>query len=279
MMENIFSPPYRKLKLLLILPVFTLLFYAFARPDYQYAVQGGNTTGQPTLQPGNGKKVTGRLVMPDGKPLQGAHIIIAETTIGTVSDENGSFTLENVPEDAALCITYVGYKSKVIKSKFIGTKSIMMDADTISYAKGLPAVAPPPPPPPPPQPGVEKSEKGITPAPSVGQAIEPVVPAPSKEEIFTAVEEIPAFPGGYNALRDYIQKNLKHPGGVTKKGEVEVTFLVTKEGEIAAATVTKSLHPQLDLEAMRLVTSMPDWKPGMQNGKPVDVQMKLPVEF
>ena len=96
------------------------------------------------------------------------------------------------------------------------------------------------------------------------------------------VEELPEFPGGANALNAWITKNKRDlSAGIKEKidGEVYVTFIVTSKGKISTPIIKKSLHPMLDLEAMRLVSSMPDWKPGSQNGKPVPVQMMLPVAF
>lgn len=63
------------------------------------------------------------------------------------------------------------------------------------------------------------------------------------------------------------------------QGRVIVTFVVRKNGEIVDAKVVKSVHPQLDAEALRIINGMPNWTPGMQNGKPVNVKFALPVSF
>jgi protein TonB len=97
-----------------------------------------------------------------------------------------------------------------------------------------------------------------------------------------AVEELPEFPGGTNAMNAWITNNKKNlSAGISEKidGQVYVTFIVTSKGKISTPLIKKSLHPLLDLEALRLVNNMPDWKPGKQDGKPVDVQMMIPVEF
>ena len=149
MMENIFNSPYRKMKILFILPVFAIVFYACVKPDYQYISQYDNPGNQDIVSQSQTKKLKGNVVQQDGKPLQGAHIIVAGTTIGTSTDENGNFSIENVPEDAALVISFVGYKSKVIKSEFASRAPIKMEKDTIDYLNTNPDVSPPPPPPPP----------------------------------------------------------------------------------------------------------------------------------
>lgn len=268
MMENIFNSPFRKMKLLLILPVFALVFYAFAKPDYQYAASNDNNVNQNLAPQSSDKKIKGSIVTSNGTPLQGAHIIVAGTTIGTSSDANGNFSLENVPADAALAVSYVGYKSKVIKSEFVSRNPIKMEQDTITILNEDISTPPPPPPPPPPSPLKEKSSNGE--------------PSPINTDMFVAVEELPSFPGGTDAMGSWIIQNLKYPGeAYTKKitGKVYVDFMVSSTGKIRNVKVTRAVNPLLDAEAIRVIGSMPDWKPGMQHGKPVDVQLKVPVEF
>ena len=97
------------------------------------------------------------------------------------------------------------------------------------------------------------------------------------------VEELPEFPGGgADAMRDWLVHNIKYPAEAVKSGItgiVNVVFVVTKEGKVKDVKVIKSVHPLLDAEAVRVVKSMPDWKPGSQAGKPVSVQMVVPVSF
>jgi hypothetical protein len=337
MMENIFNSPYRKMKLLLILPVFAIVFYAFAKPDYQYSSQNGSPGTQSTLAQSSDKKISGKIMQNDGKPLQGAHVIIINTTIGTITDEKGNFSLENVPPDAAIAVTYVGFKSKVIKSEFVDKGPIKMERDTINLGNSLPDIPapPPPPPPPPPSTGVKENED-LTPSPAAlnirdtnggppplivldgvitDKDISTINPetvesmtalknefaikkygdkgkngaieitskkAQSEKEMFVAVEELPQFPGGSAGLQSWIRSNLKHPADpVYSKinGKVYVTFIVTSKGKVSTPMINKSLQPILDLEAIRLISSMPNWKPGTQDGKAVDVQMMMPVEF
>jgi TonB family protein len=80
----------------------------------------------------------------------------------------------------------------------------------------------------------------------------------------------------------WIIANIKYPAEAAKvkiTGKVYVSFLVDKNGKVINASVKKSASPSLDAEAKRVISSMPDWKPGSQSGKPVDVQMLVPVEF
>ncbi len=99
---------------------------------------------------------------------------------------------------------------------------------------------------------------------------------------FVIVEQMPQFPGGEKEMMKFIYANLKYPDEAFKKkitGNVYVTFLVSNSGKIKNAEVKKAVHPLLDAEAKRVIGSMPDWKPGTQSGKAVDVNYMVPVEF
>ncbi|HAQ21008.1 MAG TPA: hypothetical protein DCR40_17505 [Prolixibacteraceae bacterium] len=101
-------------------------------------------------------------------------------------------------------------------------------------------------------------------------------------DVFTMVEEMPEFPGGAEAINPFIKANLQYPEkavetGIT--GKVFVNFMISKTGKVENVKVTKSLHPLLDAEAVRVIKLMPDWKPGTQNGEKVDVKFNLPVYF
>ena len=273
MMKNIIISPYRKMKVLFILPVFAIVLYAFAKPEYQYVSQADNQGTQNLRSQSSDRIIKGTIVDQNGTPLPGASVIVMGTTVGSTSDLKGFFNIENVPEDAAIVVSFVGYKSKVIKSEFVSDATIKMEKDTISYLNSTVSMPfPPPPPPPPPPPSKIKNSK----------VTEAETHEKSGEDIFVVVEELPEFPGGANALNAWITENKKDLGqGINEKidGEVYVTFIVTSKGKISTPIIKKSLHPLLDLEALRLVSNMPEWKPGSQNGKPVPVQIMLPVKF
>ena len=117
------------------------------------------------------------------------------------------------------------------------------------------------------------------------KAKEVVVDEKPKEEetkVFDVVEQMPQFPGGPNALFEYLSKNIKYPvvaeeNGI--QGRVIVTFVVERDGSITDVKVAKSVDPSLDKEAMRVVKSMPHWIPGKQNGSAVRVKYTVPVTF
>ena len=101
-------------------------------------------------------------------------------------------------------------------------------------------------------------------------------------EIFTIVEEMPEFPGGMAKLADYLAKNIKYPQMAREsgiQGRVFVNFVVEPDGHVSNVNVMRSLGGGCDEEAMRVVKSMPKWKPGKQRGKAVRVSYILPVNF
>ena len=102
------------------------------------------------------------------------------------------------------------------------------------------------------------------------------------KDVYVVVEELPEFKGGNGALVQYLGENFKYPQEAVKHnitGSVMVTFVVTAAGKITDVKVETPVNPLLDAEAVRLVSNMPDWKPGMQSGSAVDVNMKMPIEF
>ncbi len=101
-------------------------------------------------------------------------------------------------------------------------------------------------------------------------------------EIFTIVEEMPDFPGGMAKLAEYLAKNIKYPQMAREsgiQGRVFVNFVVEPDGSVSNVNVMRSLGGGCDEEAMRVVKSMPKWKPGKQRGKAVRVSYILPVNF
>jgi protein TonB len=105
---------------------------------------------------------------------------------------------------------------------------------------------------------------------------------PDEGKVFTIVEEMPSFPGGEEKMLEYIQKNVKYPALARENnitGRVYVTFVIDKDGKIKDARILRGIGGGCDEEALRVVKSMPDWKAGRQNGRSVQVQFNLPVNF
>ncbi len=103
-----------------------------------------------------------------------------------------------------------------------------------------------------------------------------------EEEVFKSVEEQPEFPGGVAKLLEYVQKNLKYPMMAREsdiQGRVFVGFIVEKDGSITNVQVLRGIGGGCDEEAVRVVQSLPKFKPGKQRGNPVRVQYTLPIVF
>ena len=119
--------------------------------------------------------------------------------------------------------------------------------------------------------------------------IAPIVTDYQKQEkeeeespIFYIVEEMPEFPGGELALRKFLANSIKYPviaqeNGI--QGKVYVSFVVGRDGRVSDARVIRPVDPSLDAEALRVVNSLPVWKPGKQRGKPVRVAFSVPINF
>lgn len=102
------------------------------------------------------------------------------------------------------------------------------------------------------------------------------------EGVFVMVEKMPEFPGGNEAMAQYIINNIKYPEQAKKEnisGKVYVSFVVEKDGSISRVKVIKGIGGGCDEEALRVVRKMPKWEPGTQHGKPVRVQYTLPLNF
>ena len=95
----------------------------------------------------------------------------------------------------------------------------------------------------------------------------------------TKIDEIPKFPG---RVTQYLIDNIHYPDDAFNKkieGKVFTKFVISSTGEVTDVEVVKGLHPSLDAEAIRVLSAMPKWRPGTLQGKPVDVQLSLPISF
>ncbi|MDE5940826.1 MAG: energy transducer TonB [Muribaculaceae bacterium] len=105
---------------------------------------------------------------------------------------------------------------------------------------------------------------------------------PVKEEIFTAVEQMPQFPGGEAELLKYIATHIKYPTMAAEnniQGRVVVKFVVKKDGQVGDVVVVRGKDPDLDKEAVRVVKTLPKFIPGKMNGQAVSVWYTLPINF
>ena len=201
----------------------------------------------------------------------------------------------------ALAVLFVGFEWSSSISKLDETVIVqdVLAEEEIEITQRDPT---PPPPPPPPEPEVpeiidvveERVENQIDLSSleddqSRAQVATYTPPPPPKaieeeatEEIFVVVEQQPEFPGGMSALMKFLGDNIKYPviaqeNGI--QGRVITTFVVERDGSITDINVVRGQDPSLDKEAVRVIKTMPRWKPGQQRGKPVRVRFTLPVQF
>jgi protein TonB len=171
-------------------------------------------------------------------------------------------------------------------------------------------IAPPPPPPPPPPDAVQqaryvppvvvdsikpeeatqlmsadqaqvevKNEEVVAEVAVVAEEVQENV---DEAEPFVVVEEMPMFPGGESALLAYISEHTQYPEVAKEnniQGKVIVRFCVTSKGGVDKVEILKSVDPELDKEAIRVVKTLPAFKPGKQGGKPVPVWYMVPINF
>ena len=117
---------------------------------------------------------------------------------------------------------------------------------------------------------------------AMGYAQEDSTTAKTETSVESVVEKQPEFPGGMNALMQYLQRSIRYPAICLQQGiqgRVVVQFVVDADGSITDIQVVKRVNPHLDKEAVRVVSAMPKWIPGMQNGENVRTKFTLPVSF
>ena len=175
---------------------------------------------------------------------------------------------------------------------------LVFEEEIIPITEQPEQAAPPPPPAAPPiaetltivEDDADVEETTIATSEDTNQAVEiKYVPVaveeeePEEQTIFEVVEQMPEFPnGGMAGLMQYLSKNIKYPTIAQEngtQGRVTVQFVVNRDGSIVDAKVLRGVDPYLDKEAIRVISSMPKWKPGMQRGKAVRVKYTVPVMF
>ena len=102
------------------------------------------------------------------------------------------------------------------------------------------------------------------------------------QDVYKSVEQMPQFPGGEAAMMKYLSQNIQYPPSAAKnnvEGRVILQFVVEKDGQIGEVKIVRSVDPELDAEAVRVIKTMPNFIPGRQDGKPVAVWYTIPISF
>ena len=258
MMLHTKSPRQRYLKLLAFLPIVAVALavnaekvtdvvytHAEATSMEQMLAEAVSETTQPeaVVADDNEKFIAKGIVYDYSEdkptPIVGAIVQVSGTKRGTVTDKEGRFKIE-VSKGEKLEVAYVGYEST-----FLGVSKAFSDEGR-DYIVGL-------------------MKEGSDP-----------------NKAFDVVEEMPQYPGGAQALMEYLAQNIKYPAEAEKagiQGRVILTFVVDQDGRAIEPKVVRSVDPLLDAEALRLISTMPKWVPGKQNGEVVRVKYTLPIQF
>jgi TonB family protein len=281
------------------LPAFALLLFAFAEPEFKTKPVEKPTPATNVQKAEKEQVIHGKVVRDDNKkPLAGASIVIKGTSIGTVSDFEGNFTLTNPNPEVdsnngglitEFVISYVGYQTEsqrfgpplgqpdkegVLTRYDFSLKEAVIVLDMMELIKQLP---------PPPPPISSKSEKSSLSAKD--KATPPPPPPPpaktdAEEEVFVVVEELPKYPKGMGFLANDVMQKEKIMARENKaKGKAKIGFTVSETGKVTDVKIIEAENETAGRAAASIIEKMPDWKPGRQHGKPVPVKYILPMEF
>ena len=133
------------------------------------------------------------------------------------------------------------------------------------------------------KPNEEKQQTTVTETETIlEQPVYDTEAATLQDSIYRVSEVMPQYPGGPNEMMRYIQENIKYPQSAKDnkiEGRVYVSFVVEKDGSITNAAVIRGIDKECDAEALRVVSSMPKWNPGQQDGKNVRTQFTIPIIY
>jgi TonB family protein len=191
-----------------------------------------------------GKTISGRVLDAAGQPLPGVTVLLKGTTQGTVTDQEGKYSLPLPPglEAATLAYNAIGYtgQEKKVSAQDLAAVDVSLAADTRSLSEV--AVM-----------GYGKDSKSAA-----------------------AADASPV--GGWNHFKQQLQANLRHPaeaGGRKVSGRVVVGFTVNADGSLGDIRVLKSLSPATDAEALRLLQQGPRWQPASAGPQPIRISIRF----
>ena len=307
------SNPWARLKYLYILPLAAASVAAFARPEVSNSldeISSAKVSDLASIMKADGEKsvenisekkvkVSGKVVEEaTGRLVTGASILVRGTTYGTLAID-GKFSIE-ANEGDVLVVSFIGLQTQSVIVPKGGSESMvvsmkeevqnlnemvvvgyvpqddgtleikgkMTDKDGKEYdMKGK----------------MTTEKKGDTTINQVDWSRTPKADKADEEQvIFQVVEEMPDFPGGMKECMKFLARNIKYPVLAQEakiEGRVIVQFVVDRDGSVNDIKVVRSISPQLDAEAVRVIGLMPKWNPGKQRGKAVAVKYTMPIQF
>lgn len=280
------SNPWARLKYLYVLPLAAASVAVFARPEVSNKLDEISSAKVSELtsivkadevksaeNPLRQRvKLSGKVVdAKTGKALAGV-TIFAKGTDGriasaTMSQKGGKFEFETY-EGLALQFSFVGMQDQSVIVPQGGAKSL-----TVQMAEAVMSLT---------------EMEVVAYASETKEELPPVLLADTKsgqdndDAVFVVVESQPEYPGGMGELMKFLSKNIKYPVAAQQarvQGKVVVEFLVGTDGSISDIKVKRSVNPELDAEAVRVIGLMPKWRPGEQRGKAVSVRYEMPIVF
>ncbi len=295
MMKKIITSPYRKLKVLLIVPVFAIIFYAFAEPEKKYSEQGIDSAE--AVDQSTAGSVKGIVLKETGQPFEGVQIAVTGTVIRGTTDASGNFSLTGVPEDSHLIFSYRGYLTQILKPKFSGSMNIKLskdpdypgirvsstyqnalvvidnvvsekqypdavkdiDVDQVAKLSVLPekeAVGK----------YGDKGRKGAIEIITRKKAAELGIKVPAQRK---SPEDYPTFRGeSFAKFGDYLAGKIKYPADAAargKDGRVTVNYVIQPDGTISKPTVMSASDQSLGEAVVKAINESPRWEPAKNN--------------
>ena len=274
------SNPWARMKYLYVLPLAAIAVAAFARPEVSNELNEISsvkvndlasimkTDEVKSVENSSEEKFVLKGQVMDyssKKPVIGASVVIKGTTMGTLSDKDGKFQL-SVKEGDVLAVSYVGLQTQFLPVKGNANLVVWMKEDVQSMEEMVVGTN-----------SADSDKKGVE-----VKFVPNDKPVIQDGEVFTVVEEMPQFPGGMAEAMKFLAKNINYPVESQKakiEGRVIVQFVVKENGKVADIKVMRGVSPELDAEAIRVVSMMPEWIPGKQRGKAVSVKYTMPIMF
>ena len=271
------SNPWARMKYVYVLPLAAVAVAAFARPEVSNRLgEISSVDASLLVQTLQDKtvKVSGQVLEADTKqPIPGVSVVLRGTKNDLMTDKDGKFTFPELAEGDVLQFSHIGLQTQTVVVKDEKPLTVLMKQDVQQIEElvvvGLAADG-------------EGVPSGSNPEKKAIAVVDIPEEAPQEELIFTIVEDMPQFPGGKQELMKFLGKNITYPVSAQKaqiEGSVMVQFVVGKDGSVRNPKVVRSVNPELDAEALRLVGIMPKWTPGKQRGKAVPVSYNLPISF
>lgn len=313
MMKKIINSPFRKLKVLSILPVTAIIFYAFATPEYNYSSQIKNIPPEYATSEFNVKEVKGIILNEDIKPVEGVKIVVTGTYTRATTDATGNFTISNVPEDAFLVISQTGYKTQFIKAEFARNMKIILIKDPdygkqvvirttsagntgftplividgVITDKGIKDIAPA---------DIaivnvlrdknaidkygEKWKNGVVEVTTKKKAAELGLKVPFRRQ---ASEDFPTFQGGrYFTFKNWVSERVKYPAEAQSnklEGNVQVNFTIEADGTVSNVRSTGSANPVLADAIIEVVKNSPKWEPAKNTEAQIPFESSVEIRF